>query len=881
MAAPDRGRKLTVRPDLWLIRAIGVIVPRRLRADWRQEWEAELRYRELLLADWDKLNWKTKLDLLRRSLGAFVDALLLQPQRWEDEMFQDLRYGVRMLFKEPSFTAVAVLTLALGIGANTAIFSVVNAVLLQPLPYAKADELVLIYNTPGGDMQWPFSPVSYLKLKERNSVFTGIAALSNKGWGANLTGLGEPERLQGFQVSANLFPLLGVAPELGRTFRSEEDRPGENRVVVLSNELWRRLFASDRQIVGQALTLNGEPYTIIGVMPSDFRFFTKTDLWTPLAFTAADENDPAGYLELIARRKPGVPIEQAGAELETISRDFNSDPDSKVRARLSLPQAALAQEVRSMLLLLFAAVGFVLLIACVNIANLLLARGSVRKRELAIRSALGAGRLRVVRQLLVESSLLALIGGAGGLLLANWGVQFLVSGLPEYVTAANSRVAMLKIDATALGFTCALSLLTVVLFGLAPALHLSKTNLNEALKEGGRTAGPRNKLRSVLVVSEVTLAMVLLVGAGLMARSFWRLAHVNLGYEPAGVLTAKIDPSGERYKELAQVNAFYQELLERVGAIPGVKDVGIINSLRASFPLSIDEHPPLPPEQQLSAELNQVSADYFKAMGIPLRAGRFFDDRDVKGAQPVVIIDENLAQLDFPGEDPIGKHINCKVSRATPNMSYQIVGVVGGAKYWYLSHQPLPHMYYSYLQDNWWSMSLRVRAQSGDPMKLAGPIRAELAAIDKNQPIHSFKPLEATVSELVAPQRFTTFLLTGFASLAALLAAIGIYGVMSYAVTQRTREIGVRLALGAQAVDVLRVVMTQGMILVAAGIAVGLGASYALTRFISDLLYGIEPTDPVTLVAITFLLATVAMVACFIPAHRATKIDPIASLRVE
>ena len=366
-----------------------------------------------------------------------------------------------------------------------------------------------------------------------------------------------------------------------------------------------------------------------------------------------------------------------------------------------------------------------------------------------------------------------------------------------------------------------------------------------------------------------------------MTRSFWRLAHVNLGYEPAGVLTANIDPSGERYKELAQVNAFYQELLERVGAIPGVTHAGIINSLRASFPLSIDEHPPLPPEQQLSAHINQVSADYFKAMGIPLRAGRFFDDRDVKGGQPVVIIDENLALLDFPGEDPIGKHINCKVSRSTPNMSYQIVGVVGGAKYWYLSHEPLPHMYYSYLQENWSSMSLQVLAQSGDPMKLAGPIRAELAAIDKDQPIHSFKPLEATVSELVAPQRFTTLLLTGFASLAALLAAIGIYGVMSYAVTQRTREIGVRMALGAQAGDVLRVVMTQGMILVGAGVAIGLGASYALTRFISDLLFGIEPTDPVTLVAITLLLAAVALVACFIPARRATKIDPIASLRVE
>jgi putative ABC transport system permease protein len=866
---------------LWLIRAIGVIVPRRLRADWRQEWEAELRYRELLLADWEKLNWKARLDLLRRSLGAFWDALVLQPQRLEDEMFQDLRYGVRMLFKEPGFTAVAVLTLALGIGANTAIFSVVNAVLLQPLPYAKADELVLIYNTPGGDMQWPFSPLSYLQLKARNSVFTGIAALSNKGWAANLTGLGEPERLQGFQVSANLFPLLGVAPELGRDFLSDEDRPGANRVVVLSNGLWQRLFASDPQIVGQALTLNGEPYTIIGVMPADFRFYSKTDLWTPLAFTAADENDPAGYLQLIARCKSGVSIEQAGAEVETISRDLNSDPDSKVRARLSLPQAALAHEVRPMLLLLFAAVGFVLLIACVNIANLLLARGNVRRRELAIRSALGAGRLRVMRQLLVESALLAVVGGAGGLLLANWGVQFLVSGLPEYVTAANSRVAMLKIDATALGFTCALSMLTVALFGLAPALQLSKINLNEALKEGGRTAGPRKRLRSVLVVAEVALAMVLLVGGGLMINSFWRLARVNLGYEPAGVLTAKIDPSGTRYEEFAGVTAFYQELLERVQAIPGVRDAGIINSLNAAFPFSIDEQPPLPPEQKPFARINQVSADYFSTLRIPLRAGRFFDDRDVKTAQSVVIVDETFAQRYFPGEDPIGKNINGEFSRGAGNTSRQIVGVVGGARYWTLSHEPFPHMYFSYLQENWGSMSLVVRGQTGDPMKLAAPIRAALAAIDKYQPIHSFKPLEAEVSELVAPQRFTTMLLAGFAALAALLAAVGIYGVMSYAVTQRTQEIGIRMALGAQTRDVMKVVMRNGVMLTVAGVTIGLAASLVLTRLISDLLFGVKATDPATLVAITLLLLMVALVACFIPARRATRVDPIVALRYE
>ena len=798
-----------------------------------------------------------------------------------ETLWQDLRYGFRLLLKTPGFTFIAVLTLTLGIGANTAIFSVVNAVLLQPLPYANADELVIFYNTEGGDTRWPLSPVNYLSLKSRNSVFTDVAALSNKGWPANLTGGGEPERLQGFQVSANLFPLLGVAPQQGRVFLSEEDRPGQNRVVVLSHELWQRRFATDPEVIGQALTLNGDTYIVVGVMPADFRFFTRTELWTPLAFTAADENDPAGYLEVIGRRKSGVSLEQADAEVEAISRELIKNPNSQVRTRLSLPQARLTEEVRPMLLLLMAAVGFVLLIACANIANLLLARGNVRRREMAIRAALGAGRWRVVRQLLAENALLAFIGGGLGLLVAHWAIQFLASGLPEYLADANSRVALLKIDATALGFTFALSLLTSVLFGLVPALQLSRLDLNEALKEGGRAAGGRSRLRSALVVAEVALAIVLLAGGGLMIKSLWRLAHVNLGYEPEGVLTAKIDPSRARYGEFAALTTFYQEMLERARAIPGVRDAGVINSLNASFPFTIDEHPPLPPEQRPAANINQVSPDYFRAMGIPLRAGRFFTDRDVKGAQPVVIVDESFARRYFPGEDPIGKHINGEFSRGAGNTSREIVGVVGGAKYWILSRDPSPHMYFCYLQENWGSMTLAVRAQSGDPVRLAAPIRAEFASIDKYQPIHSFKPLEATVSELVAPQRFTTILLACFSALAAGLAAIGIYGVTSYAVTQRTREIGVRMALGAGARDVLKVIMRQGLILVMAGVTIGLAASFALTRLISDLLFGVEATDPATFVAITLLLAVTALVASYIPARRATKVDPMVVLRHE
>jgi putative ABC transport system permease protein len=645
---------------------------------------------------------------------------------------------------------------------------------------------------------------------------------------------------------------------------------------VISHELWQRRFGADPQLIGRALNLDGDSYTVIGVAPADFRFYTKTDLWAPLAFTAADENERnASYLELIGRRKSGVSFERAGAEVETITREFINNPESQVRARIGFPQEMLTREVRPLLLLLVAAVGFVLLIACVNIANLLLARGSVRRRELAIRSALGAGRLRVVRQLLVENAMLALAGGGIGLLLANWGINFIASGLPEYMADTNSRIAMLKLDATALGFTFALSMLTSFLFGLIPALRLSKVDLNEAIKEGGRGAGARSRLRPALVIVEVALAMVVLVGGGLMIKSFWRLAHVDPGYEPDGVLTAQIDPSGERYKETAQIKAFYQELLGRVSAIPGARYAGVINSLNVSNPFSIDEHPPLPPEKQPHAQINQVSADYFNAMGIPLRAGRFFNDRDVKGAQPVIIIDETLARLQFPGENPVGKHINFW------DTSREIIGVAGAAKYWSLSGEPAPHIYLSYLQENWGSMSLRVRAQSGDQMTLAAPIRAELAAIDKNQPIHSFEALEEQVSELIAPQRFTTALMAGFAALAALLAAIGIYGVMSYTVAERTREIGVRMALGAQTGNVMRMVLKHGMALAGAGAMIGLAASFALTSVISGVLFGVQATDPATLVAITLLLLLVAMVSCLIPARRATKVDPLIALRHE
>jgi putative ABC transport system permease protein len=795
-------------------------------------------------------------------------------------LLQDVRYGLRVLLKSPGFTLVAVLTLGLGIGANTAIFSVVNAVLLRPLPYRDAGELTAVYLTnPRAEFEWPLSAGGYLSLKRENTVFSGLGALSNKGWPANLTGGGEPERLQGFQVSADLFRVLGVEAARGRTFLEEEDRPGAGRVVVLSHELWRRRFGGAPDIVGKAVTLNGAAHTVVGVMPPGFTFLAKADVWTPLAFTPEEERDvESNYLIPVARRRAGVSIEQARAEVENLTRGRVGGSNTDWLATVKPLQSLLSEDVRAMLLTLFAAVGFVLLIACANVANLMLARAGARKRELAVRAALGAGRLRLARQLLVESLMLALAGGACGLLLASWCTDLLVAGLPQSLAEANAHVAGLSLDSAALAFTLGLSLLTTVGFGLAPAWQASRVNLNESLKEGGRggdAQGRRARLRSWLVVTETALAMVLLACAGLMLKSFYRLNQTDPGFDPAGVLTAQVDPSGDLYKELPQVVGFYDRLLERVAAVPGVRHVGIINSLNATMPVSVDEHAPVPPEQRPQAATNQVSGDYFRAMAIPLRAGRLFDGRDVKSAPAVVIIDETLARRHFPGEDPVGKHLT------VGDTSREIVGVVGATRRFNLAQEPMPRTYMPYQQENWGSMTLVVRAQSGDPAALAPAVRRELAAIDKDQPIHSFKLMEESVAGWVTPQRFVTTLLAAFAALAALLAAVGIYGVMSYTVAQRTHEIGVRVALGARGRDVLRLVVGRGMLLTLLGVGLGLAASLALTRLLKSLLYGVSETDPLTFASVALLMTAVALLACLVPARRATKVDPMVALRYE
>ncbi|MCI0660801.1 MAG: ABC transporter permease [Acidobacteria bacterium] len=582
-----------------------------------------------------------------------------------NNLWKDLRYGKRMLLKNSGFTIIAVMTLALGMGANTAIFSVVNAVLLRSLPYHNANELMDIYSTNKQEVEYqgPISPVTYLNLKKNNGVFTEMAAISNKGWAANLTGNGEPERLQGYQVSANLFQFLGVAPAQGRAFMAAEDQPGNNRVVLLSHEAWQKRFGGNAELVGRSINLNGSAYTVIGVMPEDFRYLTKTDVWTPLAFTTADEKDEAGYLMVGGRLKPGISVEQALAEVDRLYRHQLNNPNSDARVGLKPLQESMTQTVERRLWILFAAVGFVLLIACANVANLLLARGSVRRRELAIRAAMGADRSRLVRQLLVESAMLALLGAAGGLLLADWGISFLVGGIPEYLKLANSNLALLSIDRWALGFTFAMAFSTTIIFGLLPALNSSKVNLNDALKEGGLSdakGGGQNRIRSLLVVSEIALALILLVGAGLMLKSFWRLSNVDPGFTSTGVLTANIDPT---YKEFEQVVAFYRHLLERVSTIPGIEHAGIINS-RVRHGIS---------------RLKSIRRSRRKKDRV---------HRTIRWAEITFAPSGFRCVPDaFSTTVSIGKHVRYH------GASREIVGVVGASKFYSLDEKLFPHIY--------------------------------------------------------------------------------------------------------------------------------------------------------------------------------------------
>jgi len=806
-------------------------------------------------------------------------------------IWQDVRYGLRSLAKNPGFTAVAVLALALGIGANSAIFSVVNAILLRPLPYKDPDRLVMVWEDRSKNGYPRDTPAAgnFHDWREQNQVFEGMAAVANQSF--NLTGSGEPERVDGRRVSANLFQLLGVEPLHGRRFLPEEDQPGAGRVVVLSHGLWQRRFGSDPQVLGSQLTLDGESHTVVGVMPADFRFPSPEDqMWVPIAFNSQEAaNRGRHFLQVYARLKPGVGLEQARAEMDTIAARLQQqypNSNTNVGAAVVPLHEQLVGDIRPALLLLLGAVGFVLLVACANVANLLLARAAARQKEIALRLALGASRARLLRQFLTESLLLALLGGASGLLLALWGVNLLRSFIPESVSQAST----VSVDSSVLAFTLLVSVLTGLVFGLAPASQTSGFNLNETLKEGGRdsAAGRRGgRVRSLLVVAEVAVSLVLLIGAGLLINSFLRLRGVDPGFRTDNLLTMKVVLPKTKYPDHARRSAFYTELLGRVAALPGVNSAAVTTNLPLTFKgnsmgVSIEGRPDPGPGQRPSVVTRVVSPDYFRTMGIGLLQGRQFGRDDRADTTSVAVVSETLARRFWPGEDPLGKRLTPGPATSTnPDDWITVVGVARDVRQFELDADPKPQMYLSYEQAGFFEPGDLVVSTAVDPLGLAGAVRQAVWQVDRDQPVSDVRTMSDILSASLARQRFSTLLLALFAAVALALAAVGVYGVMSYTVARRTHEIGIRMALGARQRDVLRLAVGQALRLVAAGVAVGLAGALLLTRVMASQLYGVSATDPVTLVTITLVLVCVALLASYVPARRAARVDPLIALRYE
>jgi putative ABC transport system permease protein len=806
---------------------------------------------------------------------------------------KDLKFAFRGVLKRPAFTAIAVLTLGLGIGASTAIFSVVNSVMLRRLPYPNADRIVAIQEINREGIQGQVTGPNFLDWRAQNTVFEHLSAM--KITNANLTLADQAERIDLTQTSADFFDVFGVKPQLGRLFVAGDEQAGHAPVAVLSDTLWRRKFGANPSIVGQQVNLDGKTYAVVGIAPPGFQYPFKTEAWLPPLKLAPEVNERVeptqrrgmGYLFAIALLKPGVTVPQAAGEMETITarlRQQYPDTNNSRFDRVVSLQEHLVGKSDTMLWLLFGAVMFVLLIACANVANLLLASAASRSKEMAIRAALGASRARVIRQLLTESTILALAGGALGLLLSSYGVTAITRLLP----ADFPRLNEIGIDWRVFGFTLGASLLTGFLFGFAPALHLSKTDVQEAMKESGRgTAGSarHTRLRHALIVTEVALSVVLLAGAGLLFRSFMRLQAVNAGFTPQQVLTAKLSPAGPKFQNDPDYSTFYQQVLDRVSTIPGVQSAGVINVLPLgkgpTIGFRIDGRPVTRPDKWPVTNFRTVSADYFRTMNVPILQGRPFTQQDDANAPQRLMINQALAQRDFPNENPVGRRLTFGgTGPDNQPLWWEIVGVTANVRSLELREEAPAELYFPLGQNPFENMAIVLRS-TVEPGSLGPALRQAVAEVDRTVPVSDMQTMEHIVSESVTQPRFNLFLLGLFSGIALLLSAAGIYGVTTYTVTQRTHELGIRLALGAQVSDVLKLVLGQGMAVIGVGLVLGLAAAFALMRLMRSLLFGVGENDPLTFAAITFVLFVVALIACYVPARRATKVDPLIALRYE
>ncbi len=816
-------------------------------------------------------------------------------------IWQDIRYGARLLLKSPGFTLIAVLTLALGIGANTAIFSVVNFVLLRPLPYANSDQLVMIWerNLKKGWSESPTSSANFVDFRT-SARNLEVAAFTDTNGNFNLTGGDQPERVAGLRVSANLFPLLGVNPGRGRLFLPQEDQPGAGHVLILSYGLWQRTFAANANLINQTIQLNSQSYTVVGIMPPDFKFppafsavvgsseesVSNADLWVPLTTDDIPLVRDRRDLKMMGRLKPGVTVAQAQADLNAIAsrldREF-PDVNGGIETHVIPLREQVTGDISLALFVLMTAVALVLLIACANVANLLLAKATGRQKEIAIRTALGATRLRILRQLLTESVLLGLLGGLLGLLFAVIGAETLIA----FVTTNIPKLKDFTFDATVLLFTLLIALVTSLFFGLAPAIDASKPNLNEALKEGGRSSSgsaSRQRLRDFLVITEVALAVILVTASGLMFRSFLRLQGVNPGFNPKNLITLEVELPDAKYHAAQQQQNFQQQLLQRLTTIPGVQSAAAVdnvpfgvNAFNTSF--MIEGRPVPAVTERPRAFYRVISPNYFRTMGIPFRRGNEFTDRDSAEMPGVAIINETAARKYWPGEDPIGR----KIKRGRPeskNPWVTIVGIAGSASQLSLREESQPEIYVPFLQNTTLNFSLVVRTAS-DPKTITGAIRKEVWATDKDLPVSNMKLMDELISNSTAQPRFYVILLTVFAALALILAAVGVYGVMAYSVTLRTRDIGIRMAVGAQPMDIFKHVIGHALMLASIGLVIGLVLAGTSTLVMKSLLFGISTADPLTLIVTALILLAVALLASYLPARKATKVDPMVALRYE